>query len=75
MKHFQNICSVGANENRKWTKLISDGVPYSLASDIQDFVLFCQKCGMEVDRKGISSAKFEEFLITHESLCRSPIYQ
>ena len=73
MKHIQNICSVGANENRKWTILISDGVPYTLASDIQDFVLFCQECGMEVDRKGISSAKFEEFLITHESLCHSDI--
>ena len=73
MKHVQNICSVGANENRKWAILISDGVPYTLASDIQDFVLFCQEWGMEVDRKGISSAEFEEFLITQESLCRSDI--
>ena len=73
MKYIQNICSAGDNKNRKWTILISDGVPYTLASDIQDFVLFCQECGMEVDRKGISSAKFEEFLITHESLCHSDI--
>ena len=28
---------------------------------------------MEVDRKGISSAEFEEFLITHKSLCCSDI--
>ena len=72
-KHIQNICSVGANENCTWTILISDGAPYTLASDIQDFVLFCQECGREVDRKGISSAEFEEFLITHKSLCRSDI--
>ena len=73
MKYIQNICSAGDNKNRKWTILISDGVPYTLASDIQDFVLFCQECGMEVDRKGISSAEFEEFLITYESLCRADI--
>ena len=73
MKYIQNICSAGDNENRKWTILISDGVPYTLASDIQDFVLFCQECGMEIDRKGISSAEFEEFLITYESLCRADI--
>ena len=73
MKHIQDICSVGANENRKWAILISDGVPYTLASDIQDFVLFCQEWGMEVDRKGISAAEFEEFLITQESLCRPDI--
>ena len=28
---------------------------------------------MEIDRKGISSAEFEEFLITYESLCRADI--
>ena len=70
MKHNQIICSVGANENGKWTILISDGF---LASRTQGFVLFCQERGMEVDRKGISLAEFEEFLGTHESLCRSEI--
>ena len=53
MKHIQNICSVGANENCKWTILISDGVSYSLASDIQDFVLFCQEHDTEINKKGI----------------------
>ena len=67
IKHIQNIFSVGSTGNCKWTILISDGVPYTLASDIQDFVLFCQECGMEIDRKGIFSAEFDEFLITHES--------
>ena len=51
VKLIQNICSVGANENHKLTVLISDGVPYTLTSDIQDFVLFCQECGMEIDIK------------------------
>ena len=45
---------------------ISNTVPFTLASDIQDFVFF-QECGMEVDRKVISSPK--EIQITPKSLC------
>ena len=45
---------------------ISNAVPFTLASDIQDFVFF-QECGMEVDRKVISSPK--EIQITPKSLC------
>ena len=45
---------------------ISNAVPFTLASDIQDFVFF-QECDMEVDRKVISSPK--EIQITPKSLC------
>ena len=62
IKHIQNICSVRSTGNCKLTILISDMVPYTLASDIQDFVLFCQECGMEIDRKGIFQQNLMSFL-------------
>ena len=34
MSHIQKLCSIGSEEERKWTTLISDGVPYILTSDI-----------------------------------------
>ena len=36
LDHVHSLCQVGETEQRKWTALISDGVPYIFASDIQD---------------------------------------
>ena len=53
MSHIQKFFSVGSQEEREWTTLISDGASYILLSDIKDFVLNCSQCGGIVDTKGI----------------------
>ena len=73
MSHIQKLCSVGSEEERKWTTLISDGVPYILASDIQDFVLNCSQCDVIVDAKGIDKEELHSFLHEHEMECLSDI--
>ena len=73
MSYIQKLCSVGSEEERKWTTLISDGVPYILASDIQDFVLNCSECDVIVDTKGIDKEELHSFLQEHEMECLSDI--
>ena len=67
------ISSVGSEVERKRTILISDGVPYILALDIQDFVLNCSQCDAIVDTKGINKEEVHSFLHEHEMECLSDI--
>ena len=73
MSHIQKLCSIGSEEERKWTTLISDGVPYILTSDIQDFVLNCSHCDAIVDTKEIDKEELHSFLHEHEMECLSDI--
>ena len=61
MNHIENICLVGANDHTNFKCC-------SIYSCIR-YSRFCilSKCGMEVDRKGISLPK--EIQITRKSLC------
>ena len=54
MDHLKRICSVdiaSSGDHQKWLLIQSDGVPYNLASGIQDNVLTCKTCGLEIDKK------------------------
>ena len=74
MSHIQKLCSVGSQEERKWTTLISDGVSYVLVLDIQDFVLNCSQCGGNVDTKGIDKHEVSySFLHKRKMECLSDI--
>ena len=66
MDHVKKTCSVGSDKERKWTILASDGVPYVLASEIQDNLKQCRCCGLEINTKHISEEDFEELLQNHE---------
>ena len=47
--HVSATNKLGKNENnRKWTLLICDGVPYTIASNLQDKYLFCNICKEEI---------------------------
>ena len=73
MDHVKKTCSVGSDKERKWTILASDGVPYVLASEIQDNLKQCRCCGLEINTKHISEEDFEEFLQNHEKECNSDL--
>ena len=73
MSHIQKLCSIGSAEERKWTTLISDGIPYILTSDIQDFVLNCSQCDVIVDTKEIDKEELHSSLHEHEMECFSDI--
>ena len=73
MSHIQKLCSVTSEEEKKWATLISDGVPYIMASNKQDFVLNCSQCDVIVDTKGIDKEELHSFLDEHEMECLSDI--
>ena len=73
MSHIQKLCSIGSAEERKWTTLISDGIPYILTSDIQDFVLHCSQYDVIVDTKEIDKEELHSSLHEHEMECFSDI--
>ena len=70
MSHFKKCCNVGPHCERKWTILASDGVPYILASDIQDNFYICNNCNIEVDRKNITDEEFNEYIQVHCQSCK-----
>ena len=49
LEHVLSVYNVGEKKQCKWTAIISDGVPYILASNIQDFFLFCKECQLIVE--------------------------
>ena len=51
MSHVKKCCSVRSDCERKWTILVSDGVPYILASDIQDKFYICNIAILENTEK------------------------
>ena len=55
MDHVKKTCSFGSNKERKWTVLASDGVPYVLASEIQDNLKQCCCCGLEITWQKLKS--------------------
>ena len=71
MDHVKKTCSFGSGKERKWTVLASDGVPYVLASEIQDNLKQCRCCVLEINTKYISEEDFGEFLQNHEKECNS----
>ena len=73
MSHIQKLCSIGSEEERKWTTLIPDGVSYILTSDIQDFVLNCSQCDVIVVTKEIDKEELHSFLHEYEMECLSDI--
>ena len=73
MSHIQKLCSVTSEEEKKWATLISDGVPYIMASNKQDFVLNCSQCDVIVDTKGVDKEELHSFLDEHEMECLSDI--
>ena len=49
MNHVSATKKLSKNENNcKWTLLICDGVPYTIASNLQDKYLFCNVCKEEI---------------------------
>ena len=58
MSHVKKCCSVRSDCERKWTILVSDGVPYILASDIQDKFYICNNCNIGEYRKNITNEEF-----------------
>ena len=70
MSHVKKCCNVGPHCERKRTILASDGVPYILASDIQDNFYICNNCNIEVDRKNITDEEFNEYIQVHCQSCK-----
>ena len=72
--HLNRICSVdiaSSDDHRKWLLIQFNGVPYNLASDIQDNVLTCKTCGLEIDKKGLDYSEWYDFLREHTKNCLS----
>ena len=54
MDHLKRICNfniASRDDLREWLLIQSDGVPYKLASDIQDNILTCKIFGLEIGKK------------------------
>ena len=49
----------------------SAGVPYNLASDIQDNILTCKTSRLEVNKKGLDYSEWYNFLSEHVKNCLS----
>ena len=69
VKTVLNHVSVTSNisdsaDGRKWTFMISDGVPYIYASTMQDSYLVCSICKKEICNK-VSQDEFEDLKREH----------
>ena len=74
MNHFKRICNVdnpSGDDLQKWLLIQSNGVPYSLASDIQGTILTCKTCGLEVGKKGLHYSECYKFFREHVNNCLS----
>ena len=67
--HVKSLCTT--DSKRKWSIVLSDGVPYVLASEVQDNFLVCSSCGMEVDKKDVEQESWIEFEKEHIRNCGS----
>ena len=68
LNHVSATSNFGKNENnRKWTLLISDGVPYTTASNLQDKYLFCNICKEEV-KNMVDIEELEKMKSDHATL-------
>ena len=74
--HVRSLCGVDkAPKPRKWTIIQSDGVPYVLASEIQDFHFVCCICKEVVDRKKLSDKEWKEFQLDHVKVCKASVFK
>ena len=74
MDHLKRICNVdiaSSDDQRKWLLIQSDGVPYNLASDIQDNILTSKTCGLGVDKKSLDYSEWYDFLRQRKKNCLS----
>ena len=72
MDHLKRICNVdiaSSDALQKWLLIQSDGVPYNLASAIEDNILTCKTCGLEIDKKGLDYSEWYDFLKEHKKNC------
>ena len=68
LNHVSATSNLGKNENnRKWTLLISGGVPYTTASNLQDKYLFCNICREEV-KNMVDIEELEKMKSEHAAL-------
>ena len=72
MDHLKRICNVdiaSSDALQKWLLIQSDGVPYNLASAIEDNILTCKTCGLEIDKKGLDYSEWYDFLKENKKKC------
>ena len=74
MNHLKIICNVdiaSSDDLRKWLLIQSNGVPYNVALNIQDYILTCKTCRLEIDKKGLDYSEWHDFLKEHMKNCLS----
>ena len=58
LKRIYNVDITSSDDLWEWLLIQSDGVPYNLASDIQDNILTCKTYRLEIDKKRLDYSEW-----------------